>query len=71
MQLVLFLVLGTSLLMAQKIELLWPEAAPGALGSEDRDKPLDNHSPGGSRKGEWDRGDRVSGWWIREPGDGS
>ena len=39
MQLVLFLVLGTSLLMAQKVELLWPGGAPGALGSEDRDKP--------------------------------
>jgi acetyl esterase/lipase len=25
--------------MAQKIELLWPGGAPGALGSEDRDKP--------------------------------
>ncbi|HTM47798.1 MAG TPA: alpha/beta hydrolase [Bryobacteraceae bacterium] len=24
---------------AQKIELLWPDGAPGALGSEDRDKP--------------------------------
>jgi acetyl esterase/lipase len=25
--------------MAQKVELLWPAGAPGALGSEDRDKP--------------------------------
>lgn len=39
MRIVLFLVLGTSLLMAQKVELLWPGGAPGALGSEDRDKP--------------------------------
>ena len=39
MRIVLLLVLGTSLLMAQKIELLWPGGAPGALGSEDRDKP--------------------------------
>jgi acetyl esterase/lipase len=39
MRIVLFLVLSTSLLMAQKVELLWPGGAPGALGSEDRDKP--------------------------------
>src|SRR5881628_595418 len=25
--------------MAQRVELLWPEGAPGALGTEDRDKP--------------------------------
>jgi acetyl esterase/lipase len=39
MRIVLFTVLGTSLLMAQKVELLCPGGAPGALGSEDRDKP--------------------------------
>ena len=25
--------------MAQRVELLWPEGAPGAIGAEDRDKP--------------------------------
>ncbi len=39
MRIVLLVVLGTSLLMGQKVELLWPGGAPGALGSEDRDKP--------------------------------
>src|SRR5262249_42633892 len=25
--------------LAQRVELLWPDGAPGAVGSEDRDKP--------------------------------
>ena len=25
--------------MAQRVELLWPDGAPGAVGTEDRDKP--------------------------------
>lgn len=33
------LVLITSVLMGQKVTLLWPGGAPGALGAEDRDKP--------------------------------
>jgi acetyl esterase/lipase len=39
MRILSVLVLSTTFLMAQKVELLWPAGAPGALGSEDRDKP--------------------------------
>ncbi len=36
---------------APKVELLWPDGAPGALGSEDADKPtLSIHLPRGPRK---------------------
>ena len=31
--------LAASLLLAQKVELLWPNGAPGALGAEEADKP--------------------------------
>jgi acetyl esterase/lipase len=39
MRIVPVLVLSASFLMAQKVESLWPGGAPGALGTQDRDKP--------------------------------
>jgi acetyl esterase/lipase len=39
MRILPLLVLITSVLMGQKVDLLWPGGAPGALGAEDRDKP--------------------------------
>jgi acetyl esterase/lipase len=39
MRILPLLVLITSVLMGQKVDLLWPGGAPGALGVEDRDKP--------------------------------
>jgi acetyl esterase/lipase len=49
----LFALLSCCLAMAQgtKTELLWPDGAPGAVGSEDRDKPSLTHYPAANGNG--------------------
>jgi acetyl esterase/lipase len=39
MRILTLALIAASLAFSQKVELLWPAGAPGALGSEDRDKP--------------------------------
>lgn len=51
MKAVLLLVLAGAFAFAQKTELLWPEGAPGAKGSEEVDKPSLTHYPAPNANG--------------------